>query len=194
MTRLRLWASRAGLVALVVGVLVVVAPSAALACSCAGGSVAQQIERADTIAVGTVEWKTDNALGRSYGVEVDEVYDGVATRQTKIYTESNEAACGLTDLAVGQRYLFFLQGKNPGQLRANLCGGTTSADDVAVLNEVQKRTDGPFEPFPFMAEPDPTAADGADVVRLAGVLSILGLIGFGAFALIRRRRQGFRGW
>lgn len=183
-------AARALVVLLVAGGMVLVSPSAALACSCVQLTAEQHAKDADTVAIGTVQWVADNGIEKSYSVSFTEVYKGMAGLQEKIVTASDEASCGLADLAVDKKYIFFLEGKHPGRMRANLCGGTT-AYDVATLDAVESVAGPPKEPFPsFASGPE---ASGTDPVRVIGIGALV-LAGVVAIVLVlRRRAQGHGG-
>ena len=184
-------AVRALVVLLVAGGMVLVSPSVALACSCAQVTPEQATKNADTVAIGTVQWVADNGIDKSYSISVSQVYKGIAGVQEKIVTASDEASCGLADLAVDKEYIFFLQGKHPGRMRADLCGGTT-AYDVVTLDAVESVAGGPKEPFPSFGS-GPEAEDGPDPVRVIGIGAIV-LAGIGVIVLVLRRRlQGHGG-
>ena len=181
---------RALAVLLVAGGMVLVSPSVALACSCVELTAEQHAKDADTVAIGTVQWVADNGIEKSYSVSFTQVYKGMAGLQEKIVTASDEASCGLADLAVDKKYIFFLEGKHPGRMRASLCGGTT-AYDVATLDAVERVAGPPKEPFPsFASGPE---ASGTDPVRVIGIGAIV-VAGVVAIVLVLRRRvQGHGG-
>lgn len=181
---------------LLAGALVVVAPQAALACSCAQRSVTQQIEAADTVLAGTVEWtSTDQVTTRVYSVRVDTVYRGAAGAIERVETPVSSASCGLEDLAAGERVLLFAQGRHPGRLSAGLCDGS-GAFDQAVADQVVAITGTTAEPPPA-APVDPLLPDGprADAWSWSGPLStaggvvVLAVVALVAVRLVRRRRQ-----
>lgn len=179
-------------VLLMAGGLVLVSPSAALACSCVELTAEQHAKEADTVAVGTVEWVTSNDIETTYGVNVEQVYKGIAGLREKLVTPANGASCGLGELVADERYIFFIDGKHPGQMNVTSCGGTT-AYDVAVLDEVQRVTDGPFEPLPAFESGPTAAADSTDWVRVVGIGALLAFAAFGVFVVLRRRAQGHGG-
>ena len=170
--------------------IVLVSPTVALACSCVQVTAEQHTKDADTVAIGTVQWVADNGIEKSYSVSFTQVYKGMAGLQEKIITASDEASCGLADLAVDEKYIFFLEGKHPGRMRASLCGGTTGYD-VATLDAVESVAGPPKEPFPsFASGPEAT---GTDPVRVIGIGALV-LAGLGAVVLVlRRRAQGHGG-
>lgn len=169
--------------------MVLVNPSVALACSCAPVTPEQSTKDADTVAVGTVQWTASDGIDRTYGVRFDQVYKGLAGIEEKLVTSADEASCGLGDLAVEGSYIFFIQGKHPGQLKVGLCGGTT-AYDVEVLDAVESVAGGPKEPFPSFASGPTVAADTTDPIRVIGIGAIVAAGLFGVIVLIRRRFTG----
>jgi MYXO-CTERM domain-containing protein len=178
---------RALVILLVAAGMVLVSPSVALACSCARASVADHLDHADTVVVGTMAWVADDGIDRTFSVAVDQVFKGKAGLREKVHT-SGEASCGLGDLATDKQYVFFLEGTHPGRLTANLCGGTApySAD---VVNEVQKRTGGPFEPMPtYVTDTEPSS--GPDPIRIVGIGAFVLAALAGAVLVLRRRFSG----
>lgn len=167
--------------------MVLLTPSAALACQCVTSSVADQVDRADTIVGGTVEWTSTTGNERTYGLRIDEVYKGVAGMREKVLTADASASCGLGELATEQRYLLFLQGRHPGRLTVNSCSGSGAYTSDLVL-AVQAETDGPFEPLPSMGG-EPPVADGVDPIRVVGIGAFVVAAGVGAFAMARSRRR-----
>ncbi len=169
--------------------MVLVNPSVALACSCVRLSAEQLTKEADTVAVGTVQWTSTNGIDRTYGVSFDQVYKGIAGLREKILTPSQESACGLGELATNEQYIFFLDGKHPGQMRATSCTGTTKLD-VATLDAVESVTGSPVEPFSSFDSGPAVPADSVDPVRAVGIGAIVLAALFGAAVLIRQRRRG----
>jgi hypothetical protein len=105
--------------------ILVLTPSPSWACSCAVATTQQHVRDAVTVAAGTVDWTATDGLTRTYKVDFDGVYKGAAGTSEKLVTSANEASCGLANLATGERYLFFIEGRHPGAMRVGLCGGTT---------------------------------------------------------------------
>lgn len=176
--------------AVAVGMLVLT-PQRSWACSCAQADPAAQARAADTVIAGTLRWTSTNGLDRSYQVDVDAVYKGAAATTEKILTPANEASCGLGALATDRRYLFFVDGRHPGELRVNLCSGSQPYD-ASVARAVQQVTGAPKPPS---AEPAtrPVIAlhDDRTLPTIAGVvgggLVALGVV-IGIAGLVRRRR------
>jgi len=169
--------------------MVLLTPSVALACSCVRSSVADQVDRADTVVGGELEWATTNGLERTYSLKVDEVYKGVSGIREKIVSPASDAACGLGELATGERYVFFIHGRHPGRMTVDLCGGSTTYTDDVVL-QVQAKTKGPFEPLPTFGDTPPPDEGGTDLVRIVGIGAFVVAFGVGAVALVRRKRTG----
>jgi hypothetical protein len=165
---------RALLALLVSAGLLVLTPSPSWACSCAIVDPPQLVKLAGTVAVGTVDWTATDGQTQTYQVAFDSVYKGAAARTEKLTTNAEGSACGLTDLAVEKRYLFFIDGVHPGAMRIGLCGGTTAYDD-ALAQQVEAVTGAPGRPLPG---PPGTAAPPED--RSTRTL----VIGLGAGALL----------
>jgi hypothetical protein len=167
--------------------ILVLTPSPSWACSCASMTTAQHVAAAVTVASGTVDWTATDGQTRTFKVDFDAVYKGAAAGSEKISTSASEASCGLADLAPGKRYLFFIEGRHPGAMRAGLCGGTVAYDE-AVARDVAAITGPPGKPLPG---PGPGTlssggGSGGTVVALAG--GALALIGAAA-VVVRRRRS-----
>lgn len=166
--------------------MVLLSPSVALACSCAQVSTADQVARADTVVVGTLDWVADNGIDRTMLVAVDQVFKGKAGLREKVHT-TDEASCGLGDLATDKEYVFFLRGTHPGRMTASLCDGTTPYGEK-VVNEVQRITHGPFEPLPTYVTDLPPST-GPDPIRIVGI-GVIVLAVLAGVALAMRRGLG----
>jgi hypothetical protein len=172
-------------VAVVFGILVLT-PSPSWACSCASSTPAEQVQRAVTVAAGTVDWTATDGQTRTYKVEFDTVYKGAAAASEKLATPANEAACGVGNLAAGRRYLFFIDGEHPGAMRVGLCGGTTPYDD-AVAGQVEAVTGPPGKPLATPTAAAPSDDDrGRTVLVAVGAGAVL-LLATGAAFVLRRR-------
>ena len=116
--------------------------SAALGCSCGGGSgpACQEATGVDAIFVGRVVKKDIIRSGTAVRVTFDlaENFRGVSGKSTEIVTAAGEAACGFS-FAVGKRYLVFA-GKQEGNLWVSLCSATKPAkyatEDIAYLRSL----------------------------------------------------------
>ena len=168
------------------GVLVLT-PGPSWACSCIMATTPQHVKDAVTVAAGTVDWTATDGQTRTYRVDFDSVYKGAAAESEKLSTNANEASCGLGSLATGQRYLFFIDGRHPGAMTVNLCGGTIAYDD-ALARQVESVTGPPGKP---VAAPTPAAVSDDDSSTRPVVIALgaAGLGGFGAIiGLVLRRR------
>lgn len=171
---------------LVTGMLLLT-PEQALACSCVMRSTAEQVQAADTVLAGTIEWTSTDGQQRTYSVRVDGVYKGAAAEHERLISPAQAAACGLGELAVDRRYLFFAQGEHPGQLRVNLCGGST-AYSVSLEREVIAASGIAQPPLPDrrpIAEEPSSGFSWAAVAGVAGIAAVL----VGAVVLGRRRSR-----
>lgn len=178
-------------VGLAVG-MVLVNPSVALACSCVTSTAEQHTNQADTVAIGTVGWVSTNGIDRTYSVNFSQVYKGAAGLTEKVLTPDSAAACGVGDLAINEQYVFFLQGKHPGQMKMNSCGGTTKVDALT-LDAVQKVTGPPVPPFPSFESGPTVPAGSTDPVRVVGIGGLaLGALAGIVLAIRRRVRGGSR--
>jgi len=170
--------------------LLMLTPSPSWACSCAINGVPQQVRHAVTVAAGTVAWTATNGQTRTYEVSFDSVYRGAAGRSEKLVTAVEAAACGVGDLAPGKRYLFFVEGKHPGTMPIEKCGGTTAYDD-SVARQVQSITGPPVKPLPTpdARRDDETSAGGVRgrPVVVGGVAIVLVSIAAGVLVAVRRR-------
>ena len=171
--------------AVVFGVLVLT-PSPSWACSCALGTTAQQAKRAVTVAAGTVAWTATDGQTRTYKVEFDSVYKGAAAESEKLRTAANEAACGVSDLATGRRYLFFVDGQHPGAMRIGLCGGTTPYDE-ALAQKIQSVAGPPGKPLAARTVDAPADDERGRTVTIALGAAALLLVAMGAAFAMRRR-------
>lgn len=169
--------------------LLVLTPSPSWACSCAVATTARHVQDAVTVAAGTVDWTATDGQTRRYRVEVDRVYKGAAATSEKLVTNADEASCGLADLAIGRRYLFFIEGRHPGAMRIGLCGGTVAYDE-ATAREITSVTGPPGEP---LAAPDPAAGSSSTGDRTAVLLGagavVLLVVAAGAVVVRRRARS-----
>jgi hypothetical protein len=164
--------------------LLVLTPGPSWACSCAAADTAKQVELAGTVASGTVDWTATDGQTRTYSVDFDAVYKGAAAASEKLVTNAHEASCGLADLAVGRRYLFFVEGRHPGAMRVGLCGGTV-AYDASVAARVGAVTGPPGTPLPAPARDDP-ATSGGGPFTLGAALGLAALLVVVAVAVVRR--------
>ena len=175
--------------ALTAGMLVLT-PTASWACSCASNTKAQQVEQAGTVVDGTLKWTATNGITTTYSVQVSKVFKGKAAEREKLISSANEASCGLGKLVTDKRYLFFIEGEHPGQMRVSLCGGSVPYD-VALAGRIQSITgEEPTGPFatpgsrPGAVDEDPIA--GTPWYTVVGTGAVVALV-LGALLFYARR-------
>lgn len=189
---MRMWHGLLSLLAAVTAV--VVAPSSAYACSCAGDSLRDHLQRADVVVQGTIEdlHELGNPLriNRSsgdevvYDVSVDRVYKGAGGPVTRIHSVVSGASCGL-EVRVGGRYILFADRHGADQkLWGSLCGGTAPAD-AELVAEVEAAVGGSSPPDPTIGPP-PRAGAGLPLFMAGGAVVAFGV----AAAVALRRRKG----
>ncbi len=127
--------------------ILVLTPQTSWACSCASSTTQQQVDRAGTVVGGTLDWVATNGISTTYSVIVDKVYKGKAAEREKLVGNASEAACGLGSLATDERYLFFIDGRHPGQMNVSLCTGTTPYDAKLASEIVSITGEEPTGPF-----------------------------------------------
>ena len=178
-------AATPGVFVLTLGILVLT-PSPSWACSCAfaPSDTAQHVQHAGTVAAGTVDWTATNGETRTYKVDFDSVYKGAAATSEKLVTANQGAACGVGGLATGKRYLFFIEGRHPGAMRIESCGGTTAYDD-ALAAKLASITGPPGKPLAGATQPDPTSSSH-------GARNLLVGLGVGALVLVVARSLTLR--
>lgn len=169
--------------------MLVLTPGTSWACSCVQSTVAQHVERAETVVDATVQWESSNGIETTYSVEVASQYKGKAAETEKLVSPASLAACGLGDLATGERYLFFVRGKHPGQMKIDSCGGSTPYA-AATAAQVEAVTGEPTAPYvtPPVArgatDQDPIA--GTSVGSILGTTAIIALV-IGGLVWLRRK-------
>lgn len=116
--------------------LVVFTQVPAVACSCAGASTVEQVDRADVVFTGTLT-KTeqtdpggDDVISSGdpvfYSFAIEETFKGDAGDGV-VESVRDGATCGLEGMRVDQSYVVFAAESTQGDLEANLCGGTSAA-------------------------------------------------------------------
>ena len=171
--------------------ILVLTPSASWACSCAGSTTAQQVQRAGTVVEGTLKWVATNGISTTYNVEVAKVFKGKAAEREKLVGSANEASCGIGSLATDRRYLIFIDGTHPGQMKVSLCGGGAVPYDAALAAEIQAATgEEPTGPFatpglePGAVDEDPI--DGTAWYTILITVAVLGAV-LGGLVWFRRK-------
>ncbi|MCK0112535.1 hypothetical protein MWU75_10330 [Ornithinimicrobium sp. F0845] len=139
-------------------VLVLLTPTAALACSCGPADTEQLLGYVDTVAVGELTAvepppaRGDGSVSSddrvTYTAELETVFKGEPEDPLTFRSVSHGASCGLEDMQVGHDYVFFVRDGESG-----LCDGTSRATP-GLIAEVEAVT-GPGQP---VAAPDPATA------------------------------------
>jgi hypothetical protein len=172
----------------IVAGMLLLTPSAALACSCATRDTAQLVNGAETIVDADLDWASTTGVDSTYGIVVNTVFKGKAAKNEKLLSNPTEAACGLGELT-DKRYLFFVDGEHPGQLRAGLCGGTVPYT-AALATQIQKITgeaSGPYVTPPARSGPvDEDPISGTSVWTIVGTTAIVVLV-LGGLMYLRKR-------
>ena len=182
---------------LVVGLLtglILLNPSAALACSCVVSTTAQQVSRAETIVDGRLEWIASDGIETTYGVKVTNLYKGKAAVREKLVGSASEASCGLGDLATNKRYLFFIKGVHRGTMSVSLCTGTAPYNAVlaAKIAAITGPPTGPYvAPGVQPVQVDDSTGSGTSVWTVLG--SAVVVIGGAVAGLRFYARRGSRG-
>lgn len=118
-------------VAVLLGLIFVLNPSAVMACSCVRFTKAQMVENAALIFTGTVTGVTYGLYGLGCSVSsndpasviftVETVYKGDAPARVTVTTASSGASCGY-QFAMGKHYTVFATGPMD-HVETNLCRG-----------------------------------------------------------------------
>src|SRR5205085_11087081 len=127
--------------------ILVLTPQTSWACSCASSTTEQQVARAETVVEGTLDWVATNGISTTYSVAVEKVFKGKAAEREKLVGNASEASCGLGSLATDEKYLFFIEGRHPGQMKVSLCTGTTPYDPMLAAKIVSVTGEEPTGPF-----------------------------------------------
>ena len=160
-------------------------PTPAYACSCAQTSDEGHVSRADVIFTGRIEDDRSDQQTRILTFVVERIYKGsIGTRQV-ISTSASGASCGLEIGGEGTFLVFANHADQPGQLEANLCGGTRPGGAPAILGEgrpPQPESASPSDP----AGPAPPAAkpNTGPLLLIIGVVIIIA-----AFRVAARARR-----
>jgi hypothetical protein len=125
MTRIR----RLGLAAVVFALWLCAPARPATACSCAVRDLADQVQTASNVFVGTVSTADET----SATFDVDRVYKGTDPRTTPISNGGGVGSTCAIPFAEGRRYVVFAALQN-GALSTGLCSGTT--DDLSVADRL----------------------------------------------------------
>ncbi len=156
----------------------------------------ERAQAADDVFTGTVEKRAVSGSTVSYTVAVQQVYQGsVSTARVTVTTGTRPRACGLPDIANGERYVFFARERG-GELTTGRRTGTARATAAYVARVEALLGTG----RPAVAPPPPPAAEvtfttvagePTELQRVAApgvALVLVGLLGF-ALASWRGRRR-----
>jgi hypothetical protein len=187
---------RLGLVLLVVAVFpaafIVGGAGPAAACSCVGLTEREALASADAAFVGIVTdverpaRPTSSLAAVTASFVVESVFKGDVAADQQVVTALESASCGF-NFESGIRYLVFAAtsrgrdfvepGPLPGQLSANLCGGTRTAERGEVVRG-----------FPRPQPVSGSASDRSWVIPV-GIASAVLLAGVGVVAVRRSKRS-----
>jgi len=185
-----------------------VAAPPASACSCAGGSTAGHLQRADAVFTGTLLSRevhhpagglASSADPAVHVFAVEAIHKGTAEAEQQVVSADSGASCGL-ELAGDGPFLVFATdpaGAPEGQLAADLCGGTAPltpalAAEVHDLTGAGPAPPGPEAPLPGpLPEPAPIgmAAEGASAGTAWALVLGTALLTLLAGALVVRSRR-----
>lgn len=110
---------------------VLVTPTAAYACDCAGTTDEEALQREDIAFIGTVEAVNGNEVAGLMGlktvvrINVEQAIKGVVRRHTLVKTQPYGAACGI-EFQLSERYVVYASDEGVGPPETNLCNGTRS--------------------------------------------------------------------
>ena len=107
--------------------VVLLGSAPAHACRCVFGDVGRQVDRADAVFVGSFDHADRSvADGRiSFDLTVDEVYRGQVSSALTVRAPYSSATCGLAGIPAGEPVAWFVRGAPGGEVRSDLCTGTT---------------------------------------------------------------------
>ena len=122
--------------------LLVASPAAA--CSCAEADTAVHFADADAVFTGTLvsrevrrldRWSESSGDPALHGFEVETVHKGEVHELQGVVSSAEGGSCGLELSGDGPFVVFATRdpGLASGQYRADLCGGTTSADETILV-------------------------------------------------------------
>lgn len=113
------------------GLAVTASVPASAACTCKQGELAQQVNRADVVFIGTIDRVEVQGDDHTYDITASRAYQGSPERSTQVASAGGRNACGLGELGVGTTYVFFATGAE-APYAADSCGGTSVANPTKV--------------------------------------------------------------
>ncbi|MGN0063489.1 MAG: hypothetical protein ACI379_04550 [Nocardioides sp.] len=173
--------------------LVVGGTAPAYACSCAEGTVKQQLKRADVVFVGTVVKKTDGPRTGdvTYEVHASTLFKGEVDYATQVTSAADGAACGLENVRLDEDYVFFAS-NDEAPFYAGLCSGSGPAKPALItkLEGFAKPTsiEVPPPPKPTLTPSDTSEPTGfARLAAPGAAVAVVGLLGLLVVGRLARR-------
>ncbi len=130
------------LTGILAALVALILPSAtAVACSCAVMTTSEHVDNADVVARVIVErvnipnMEANEDQLATYTFRPIHVWKGDVVSQFKVVSEPTGAACGLEGITEGSDLVVFATREDEG-LSADLCGGTTTANEALVAELV----------------------------------------------------------
>ena len=178
-----------------------VAPAPASACSCAGGTTAEQFDRADAVFTGTLlSREVQHPAGAVHGSDdpavhvfaLDVRYKGTASARQQVVSPDSGASCGLELTGDGPFLVFATDPADApeGQLAAGLCGGTAPSTPELTAEVAQlAASTGPvvYDRRPIGDEMSADESPAWTPLALEIGAAVLALLA-GVLAVRRRRR------
>lgn len=121
-------------------------PARAYACSCAQVSDEDQVAAANVIFTGRIDGDQSDQQTRTITFVVERIYKGDAGSRQVIATSASGASCGLEIGGAGTFLVFANHADEPGELQANLCGGTRAGGAPAALGDGRAPQANPASP------------------------------------------------
>jgi len=175
-------AALASLVLAVLGIVFLLPPKCAYACSCAPVSTQRLLSSSEAVFTGEMVDLKRNQKGPFGGVDevsfrVSEVWKGPKRETLELTTQSQESACGYP-FNEGQEYLVYAYGKTE-PFETDICNGTVplskADEDLALLGNGEKPKDG-----------DDALTDTSGVVSVRAMVGIAGLVMVASFLVVVR--------